>query len=321
MGFFRAAFACVFFGVSNTLSIIVQYAKCTANALAFLEKNVLIRNLPPRAPYQLAKYISTGFDAISSLRLFLATSFISLLITFNTYAGTQVSIGTQQNPPTTIGMIRYGYNLAHYIYSTAEQDAVAICNSYGSGYSWSGKFYQGHAVCINPWTGGEFTGLGIETYTYCPVNYSNSANPPICNAVYPQQNLPCEDGYVQSGSSCIPNGTVATSKNSGGPYFNSDNNTCNGTNPINGSSGNKFQVETDYIGSGMSPLEFHRYYNSNMASRVIVASVSLGFGWLNSYNRTILLSSNSSTAFAYRPDGKIYFFTFDANSGDRKSVV
>ena len=37
-----------------------------------------------------------------------------------------------------------------------------------------------------------------------------------------------------------------------------DHNTCNGTNPVNGGTGNKFQVETDYRGGGDFPLEFLR---------------------------------------------------------------
>jgi len=33
---------------------------------------------------------------------------------------------------------------------------------------------------------------------------------------------------------------------------------CNGTNPVNGATGNKFQAESDYTGTGRLPLEFRR---------------------------------------------------------------
>lgn len=47
-------------------------------------------------------------------------------------------------------------------------------------------------------------------------------------------------------------------KNAGEPEI------CNGTNPVNDVTGNKFQQEPDYPGSGDFSLQFIRYYNSTL---------------------------------------------------------
>ncbi|MBL1265044.1 RHS repeat-associated core domain-containing protein [Candidatus Methylomicrobium oryzae] len=75
----------------------------------------------------------------------------------------------------------------------------------------------------------------------------------------------------------------------------------NGTNPINGSNGNKFQEEVDYSGVGNVPLTFTRYYNSQY-----VQSAHLGGQWRHSYDRRLTLTDND--AFAFRPDGRTYHF-------------
>lgn len=73
-------------------------------------------------------------------------------------------------------------------------------------------------------------------------------------------------------------------------------------NPIHAAIGNKYQVETDYSGAGVFPLEFKRHYNS-----VSTYSGALGANWRGSYDRSIS-KVNSKETVAYRPDGKEYRF-------------
>ncbi|MBX3664871.1 MAG: RHS repeat protein [Burkholderiales bacterium] len=86
--------------------------------------------------------------------------------------------------------------------------------------------------------------------------------------------------------------------------------TCVG-NPINNAIGNKFQNETDYIGQGLFPLQFSRFYNSDptqLATSFSPATSSnrIGILWRNHYDRFIKL--NSTTASVYRSDGKVLVF-------------
>jgi YD repeat-containing protein len=57
-------------------------------------------------------------------------------------------------------------------------------------------------------------------------------------------------------------------------------------NPVNPSNGNKFQVETDYVGSGPFPLTFTRYYNSLEPGEAETAS-GMSHKWTQSYGRRL----------------------------------
>jgi len=72
-------------------------------------------------------------------------------------------------------------------------------------------------------------------------------------------------------------------------------------NPINAATGNKFQVETDYVGGGQEPLTFARFYNSQLAG------VSAGAVWGHSYSAFVDANPQqygTSTVVLQRPDGK-----------------
>jgi RHS repeat-associated protein len=75
-------------------------------------------------------------------------------------------------------------------------------------------------------------------------------------AVRRERGLICPQGYVREGSTCVRNG-IDPPKNFGAPCP-----ACG--NPISPGTGNKFQRETDYAGTGEFPLVFERYYNSQM---------------------------------------------------------
>ncbi|MGX2041831.1 DUF6531 domain-containing protein [Methylocaldum sp. MU1018] len=77
---------------------------------------------------------------------------------------------------------------------------------------------------------------------------------------------------------------------------------CNGTNPVNGATGNKYQAEPDYTGTGRLPLEFSRHYNSAYPEHR-----TLGLRWRHSYDRQLALTAND--AYVARSDGRAYRFT------------
>lgn len=58
-------------------------------------------------------------------------------------------------------------------------------------------------------------------------------------------------------------------------------------NPFNAATGNKYQIENDYI-SPLSGLSFTRYYNSQFA-----ADVSLGYGWTSPFHQRLEISGDS----------------------------
>ena len=86
-------------------------------------------------------------------------------------------------------------------------------------------------------------------------------------------------------------------------------NMCGG-NPINIGTGNKYQVEHDYSATGDFPLSFERIYNSDPS--VTTAALGGNSRWRHNYER-FLGSTYAGKQVAYRPDGKIYIFTFINN--------
>ncbi|HKQ14712.1 MAG TPA: DUF6531 domain-containing protein [Steroidobacteraceae bacterium] len=87
--------------------------------------------------------------------------------------------------------------------------------------------------------------------------------------------------------------------------------------PTNASTGNKMQTESDYVGSGASPLQFVRYYNGLLYRGYSPPTSSsagywsrLGPSWRSTYERSIRFGESTvfPTAYLYRSDGAILFF-------------
>ncbi len=105
----------------------------------------------------------------------------------------------------------------------------------------------------------------------------------------------------------------------------------NGTNPIQTASGNKHQVETDFVGTGPFPLVFTRTYDSKRTW--LNTPVPIGIGWTHRYLAQIVVappeaSSTLSEAIVYRPDGRIQRFNLsggvwvsDPDVSERLSVT
>lgn len=87
----------------------------------------------------------------------------------------------------------------------------------------------------------------------------------------------------------------------------------NGSNPINGATGNKYQRETDYVGSGIFPLVFERHYNSLLNTSYQMAglpapSADFGENWTHTYGRRLVII-DATTVHAYRADGLLVSFS------------
>jgi len=79
-------------------------------------------------------------------------------------------------------------------------------------------------------------------------------------------------------------------------------------NPIHAGTGNKFQTETDYVGAGLVPLVFKRYYNSHSS----YVNSAMGAKWSHSYDRRIQ-AVDAATTVVVRQDGKEYTYTAQNN--------
>jgi RHS repeat-associated protein len=114
----------------------------------------------------------------------------------------------------------------------------------------------------------------------------------------------CPAGYSLSGSTCIYNNTLIADANRGNNPAQ-----CNGSNPINGTTGNKSQEEPDYSNGASFPLRLDRYYNSESTVFGVAGTNYVGgFGprWTNTFERSI--KQVGSTAYARRQDGRVIYF-------------
>lgn len=188
-------------------------------------------------------------------------------------------------------------------------------------------------------------GIEIWNYLIYEVEYdspapqcSTHAGPVLWGPVWRNRVLYCPRGYTFTLSYCYLT-ALDVAKNLGEQCP-----SCG--NPISPGPGNKFQKENDYRGTGEFPLEFVRFYNSLMRLRdddngyyglsahfqyfgndsfhrlattqseptwVNLGLDAIGANWRHSYQRTITYRPAStggvSTAYAYRPDGRVFAFT------------
>jgi RHS repeat-associated protein len=136
---------------------------------------------------------------------------------------------------------------------------------------------------------------GITYPENCPEN--SSPNPEgTCN---------CNAGYSSINGSCVVD--IVPEKNVG-----TDPNGCNGSNPINGATGNKTQVETDYIGVQEKALSLRRTYNSISPTNIALSRPSMfGPKWRSNFDRSLEVSSTVIRALA--DDGKMTAFMLNGS--------
>ena len=134
----------------------------------------------------------------------------------------------------------------------------------------------------------------------------------------------CPSGYKPVGAACETTSTNSSGNNVILPAknFGSDCRLCsgdsdptnNGSDPVNGATGNVFEIQSDYSGPGAFPLKIIRYYNSQSPD-----IGQFGSAWTGYYGRHLLLSGSFAvngvthrTLYAYRPNGRVE--TFDTTS-------
>jgi YD repeat-containing protein len=117
----------------------------------------------------------------------------------------------------------------------------------------------------------------------------------------------CEDGSTPASGTCDLDMSDEDKDKSDG-----DPDDCVG-NPCNAANGNKFEVETDYVGTGPFPLALRRFHNARTPS----SASAFGPAWLHSYGAAVQLFESPTlfTAYVIRPDGKTLYFNATAAQG------
>ena len=123
--------------------------------------------------------------------------------------------------------------------------------------------------------------------------------------LYRERTIMCPLGYKPAGNVCEPIEDLQPEKNAG-PECPS-----NGSNPINGATGNKYQRETDLV-TMPGGLEFVRHYNSYQVLPAGLNEPGLPLNWRHNYSRAVILRVGVvSTAMVSRPDGRAWSFTLN----------
>ncbi len=79
-------------------------------------------------------------------------------------------------------------------------------------------------------------------------------------------------------------------------------------NPIDAGTGNKFQLEKDFVGPAHTGLELIRYYNSQA-----LTESAFGLNWRSTWQRSINSASGSNTAQVIHADGSVDTYTLNAS--------
>jgi RHS repeat-associated protein len=141
-----------------------------------------------------------------------------------------------------------------------------------------------------------------------PETYPGYSANPICTSpyIFNGMDLKCHGER--------PPPTDPNTKKNAGPCCQESggsNSISGGTNPINVLTGNKFQVETDYSGTGAFPLVFQRTYNSS-----IDLATGTGSHWRDNYARILTVDNDAAptVVFSYRPDGRMTIYRLQGGS-------
>lgn len=161
-----------------------------------------------------------------------------------------------------------------------------------------------HHACFK-WNGG---GSAPAAEFRCLIYY-NPTSWVVAHDFYLHCDIPAgllNPSYGPTLTEAVPTcpGYISSEKNLGASALASQCDTCV-SNPINQATGNKFQTESDYLGSGPFPLEFKRYYNSDSSA----ITTNLGHKWSSSYGRSIY-AIDSREKQLVRADGRIYTFRY-----------
>jgi YD repeat-containing protein len=188
----------------------------------------------------------------------------------------------------------YHFSLAESLqhcqaYKASNPSDIVIAGSTCTFFSWPNNQYTDYVsyVLIHP-----VYGQRAVFYTYGPICLLGQTHDPItgiCVTSCPSGQIPNRD----TGICELP------------PKNNGPSTSCgiDTGNPINASTGNKWQHEIDLLETN-SGLGFDRYYNAGTTANIAY----LGSGWMHPYARIIVDSSSSPFLEVFRSDGKKYVF-------------
>jgi RHS repeat-associated protein len=156
------------------------------------------------------------------------------------------------------------------------------------------KIYTKQTLSTSP--DGLYQGYKIDGTVETCITTLNPPNPPITT---------CNTTKNFSGYAICMVGEINIPKNNG----------CNDNqvgDPIDTTTGNVFEIQTDYIGFGNVPLKWARYYNSmSLFYKPVIAG--LGSHWQHNYSANIQLLASNLVGIV-RPDGKIFAFISSGNN-------
>lgn len=142
----------------------------------------------------------------------------------------------------------------------------------------------------------QYMGNGSVTGLFAVVWFSGNACVGGAGVFGSQFVAPYNPGK-NNGNGCPCDGGAGQTQGAVGPGVLAD--------PINSSTGNKFQQEEDYAGSPW--LTFRRFYNGMFAN-----SASSGMQWRHSFDRSLNVANTGTTITLFRPDGKYEAFTLSS---------
>ncbi len=214
---------------------------------------------------------------------------------------------TNNYSATVYDFTYYGYIQSAQPYSYYQTNCV---NQGGIQVYWAdpNPQFNGNPGCSESNGQGGYSGAAYSITLYtaptCPTGYAYNSITHMCDAV-------CPSPRTVSGASCtLPLGSIDPYKGLGicipcllAQMMQGD--------PINSGTGNKFQIETDYAGTGIYPLRAARTYNNGGTSPSSVESAAWGAQWRGVYDNYITsgTSGTLTTAIVKRHDGRQFFFS------------
>jgi YD repeat-containing protein len=264
MGFFRAAFARVFFKVSNALSAIAWSVLLAATTMVFLLKNTLMRGLAPNFPQDLTPKWIRQIQSIAMVMHWAKILLLSLVMTLSfseaMYAGVPAGVATQ--PPT-----RYVYVPSWFIFGMNEG---SVSRAFPSSDSALDSMRAG--ICSNTWICHENTAMPGKDGWYFGFQFCRWNDPYYCSWAGAQKVGVCPNnttGYwsFASDGSGAYYGYIACSVGN----IDKEKNSCQRPgvepvgNPILPGTGQKFITEPIYrSASGMNFSLYFRYDGGNL---------------------------------------------------------
>ena len=310
MASFRAAFARGFFELSNTLWVIVRRVLCVASSGAFRVKKLMqdlarqplfslsrtttrlltllagclfVINASAQAPLG-CKQFGGRYDCTPAQDVYFSSGSLNpggIYVQASTPVGVtsklQAEVNRRNREAASLTNATFWLEL-EYVVGSCDQGIANISTAVGNGW-WQGYqancLYDSYKVTSTTREFSSHVGgvIGVAAWAFCPqgttltgFSYTAADAPPGVTIGFGQG--------VNPPWFCVA--PIDHSKTYGPPPCNGTN---NGTNPINGGTGNKFQQETDLIGASSSSLHFDRYYNSQRA-----IAGRLGSYWTDSFD-------------------------------------